>query len=689
MLADSEFTQKSGLGTSMFSRPGKFTTFQYLCFSSSNGESIDPNTIGTQNTTQKQHNKQQNNKLSQNYQQQMQKSIQQNEGTALNIMMNKSNTNTASSKQNLISPKANQSDIKTIDNYNLDQDQITTKMLEIQKLQRQQQEFEQALNQKQNQRTQSLTQNNRLQLKRQLNQQQTQSKGDYSFQSVSRENAAISIFKRKDDTRENLFKYNPKFELIDKKQIVEFKFDYGVKGVPTDKSDVKICNRLQKLCVKLEEENEVNKSGQGTSRDIQHAMKHQQQNIKKQSQLNLSVDQAANNQQSISFSQQENTKANNSGISSLRNTLQYSSYNTTKNNKFVQSMKTTSNNQETLFKLSKFLSESQDNSLERNIMNHRTGESKGFCLIDLNKKRNRDFYYDHISGPHEARFENINKMPNALTNSKYVSSPDFKRYTKRKPFIESSKPGTKDYSDKEKNEQGYNPGDPQYDVQAENNKKSLSLGIPDFTKLRYQRFDYDQNKKNFHIPDHYDQDSILKASDKQSTFKKPFQQIGFDKMLPRDDKMFFINEGNNLKLKEDSILEKLQYMDLYPPRRIALQDGSALTIGGRTHSYAGSLNKEKSQIKYTHSNQNSFSLMSGTAAVNNQVDSSIPPLLNFNLNKTNDKHKDNNDKQKQVQNNVITKKQVQHSKMKRMSLEQKILGGFFRSSSGIDDDPDN
>ena len=34
MLADSDFTRKSGeLGTNMFSKPGRRTIFQYLCFS--------------------------------------------------------------------------------------------------------------------------------------------------------------------------------------------------------------------------------------------------------------------------------------------------------------------------------------------------------------------------------------------------------------------------------------------------------------------------------------------------------------------------------------------------------------------------------------------------------------------------------------------------------------------------------
>ena len=55
----------------------------------------------------------------------------------------------------------------------------------------------------------------------------------------------------------------------------------------------------------------------------------------------------------------------------------------------------------------------------------RYGRSGVYCLIDLNKKKNRDFYYDHIEGPHEARFDNINKMPQPFTKVKHVAGPEF------------------------------------------------------------------------------------------------------------------------------------------------------------------------------------------------------------------------------------------------------------------------
>jgi hypothetical protein len=39
MLADTTFTMKSGpMGTSMFSRVGKYTNYQYLCFNPNQGQ---------------------------------------------------------------------------------------------------------------------------------------------------------------------------------------------------------------------------------------------------------------------------------------------------------------------------------------------------------------------------------------------------------------------------------------------------------------------------------------------------------------------------------------------------------------------------------------------------------------------------------------------------------------------------
>lgn len=43
MLANTTFAKKSGeMGTAMFSRPGKFTKYSYLCFQNSPEEEASP-----------------------------------------------------------------------------------------------------------------------------------------------------------------------------------------------------------------------------------------------------------------------------------------------------------------------------------------------------------------------------------------------------------------------------------------------------------------------------------------------------------------------------------------------------------------------------------------------------------------------------------------------------------------------
>ncbi len=47
MLADTTFTMKSGpMGTSMFSRAGKYTNYQYVCFNPHQGEGREDETTG-------------------------------------------------------------------------------------------------------------------------------------------------------------------------------------------------------------------------------------------------------------------------------------------------------------------------------------------------------------------------------------------------------------------------------------------------------------------------------------------------------------------------------------------------------------------------------------------------------------------------------------------------------------------
>ena len=168
---------------------------------------------------------------------------------------------------------------------------------------------------------------------------------------------------------------------------------------------------------------------------------------------------------------------------------------------------------ETIMKLSTYL---EDNA--KNSYFNTTGGDKTKCLIDFNKKRDRDLYYDHLKGPHEGRFENLNKLATYISQNKYISSPDFKKYTNRKPFLEAEKK----LNESTKNPNGINNpfqlGESQYKPDYEKTKRSLSLGIPNFNRMGHRQ--EPGNNKSFIIPDHYDPDLIQKGVEMQSNYRR-------------------------------------------------------------------------------------------------------------------------------------------------------------------------
>ena len=69
--------------------------------------------------------------------------------------------------------------------------------------------------------------------------------------------------------------------------------------------------------------------------------------------------------------------------------------------------------------------------------------------------------------------------------------------------------------------------------------------------------------KPFMIPDTYDYYRLMRGNDAISKFKKTVSPVGFDRMLPRDNLMFNMNEGYNLKPQpEPSIIDKLAALDI-------------------------------------------------------------------------------------------------------------------------------
>ena len=140
------------------------------------------------------------------------------------------------------------------------------------------------------------------------------------------------------------------------------------------------------------------------------------------------------------------------------------------------------------------------------------------CLINYSRKPDRDFYSDYIPGAHEGRFDNINKMPEPLTQQKHISGPSFKKNSHRQPLYNETAKYPIDF----RINSGQVSPDPMRNelehTQVTGKHRILSIGIPDLSKMCERKFHSDP--KSFQIPDSYDPWKIMKASEQESKFKK-------------------------------------------------------------------------------------------------------------------------------------------------------------------------
>lgn len=141
------------------------------------------------------------------------------------------------------------------------------------------------------------------------------------------------------------------------------------------------------------------------------------------------------------------------------------------------------------------------------------------CLINYNRKPERNYYTDFLSGAHEGRFDNINKMPEPLTKyGKHISGPSFKKRSHRQPLYNENAKYPIDF----RINSGLASPDPLRNeiehAQVTGKHKILSIGIPDLSKMCERKF-Y-SNQKSFLMPDSYDPWKIMKAAEQQSKFKK-------------------------------------------------------------------------------------------------------------------------------------------------------------------------
>lgn len=105
------------------------------------------------------------------------------------------------------------------------------------------------------------------------------------------------------------------------------------------------------------------------------------------------------------------------------------------------------------------------------------------CLIDIKKKGQRRFYTDFIPGPHEGRFENINRSPEPLTNQPHVASPMFKKYARRPPLFQNTTKYPIDFR-LEAGDRSPDPLSSELDQnRATGRHRNLSQGVPDLSKM--------------------------------------------------------------------------------------------------------------------------------------------------------------------------------------------------------------
>ena len=155
----------------------------------------------------------------------------------------------------------------------------------------------------------------------------------------------------------------------------------------------------------------------------------------------------------------------------------------------------------------------------------------------------------------------FNNNPKNLSQYHQLPAPSFKKYSKRKPLFLSSARFPIDY----RIETGQQSPDPCRNELEENKAtgkhRNLSGGVPEFGKMALRKFH--APPKPFMIPDSYDYYRLQRGNEAISKFKKIVTPVGFDRMLPRDNLMFNMNEGYNLRPQpEPSIIDKLAAMDI-------------------------------------------------------------------------------------------------------------------------------
>ncbi|TNV84477.1 hypothetical protein FGO68_gene11998 [Halteria grandinella] len=527
MLADTEYTRKSGeLGTAMFSKPGRRTTYQYLCFDDKhkNDKLLDKKQEESPSEQKKgwANNQDVRNLKSTDYLNHLTKTGFE-DGTIdrAKSQAKKREMNDKKGQMNQ-SPKAvNQRVLYSVPETLKASDFPWARILEAMTEEEQMEEG-----------------HKRIQIQSQQNTTLNQAAGaKSSFLSLPRDKCPNGAFNTAiDESVPHLFKYNPRYSIIRRKPDAGIlRFEY-----PSVRDSPKFKRVAATSGHKLRAKHTKSQS------QVVFQVKPQEQQQPKQ---NLDII-------------RQFTSASNNLLSARQSQTQ---------SERVSPRKVLSQQQEP----------QQVPSLLKKPQSHTPEIAGSHFYLNFSKMPKRESMFDKsLPGvAHESRFEG--KVYLATHQKPKLQAPMFGKQLKRQPLAKESKviKIITEPLDVAQMLTGYNDHDGlnsggqlqhvlyqsqvQYDPGFKVTKPNLSLSIPKFEKMKERQLDFLGKPPQEALS--IEPEKVAKGTLMQAHFRKKTDVIKFGKQLPRDNKMFFISETHNLDNPEQesstSFFERINQFD--------------------------------------------------------------------------------------------------------------------------------